>query len=54
MDVIFVRQQPVHPRDRLKKADTYVAFVRQQPIHLTDRLKKADADVVFVKKYLYI
>ena len=53
---MFVKQEPMHPRDRLaratrKKIDDDVVFVRQVPMDPRDRLarvrrKKGD-DVVF-------
>ena len=41
-DVVFVKQVPMHPRDRIKKLakDDDVVFVKQVPLHLRDRLKK--------------
>ena len=57
-DVIFVKQVPVHPRDRLacttKNKDDDVIFVKQVPVHWQDRLarttKNKDDDVIFVKQ----
>ena len=40
--IVFVKQVPVHPRDRLKKlaaADQKVEFLKQVPVHPRDRLK---------------
>ena len=41
-DVVFAKQVPMHPRDRIKKLakDDDVVFVKQVPLHLRDRLKK--------------
>ena len=41
-DVVFVKQAPMHPRDKLKKLtrDDYIHFVKQVPLHPRDRLKK--------------
>ena len=41
-DVVFVKQVPMHPQDRIKKLakDDDVVFVKQVPLHLRDRLKK--------------
>ena len=38
-DIEFMKQQPVHPRDRLKKKNDF-QFVKQQPSHPRDRLKR--------------
>ena len=40
--IVFVKQVPLHPRDRLKKlaaADQKVEFLKQVPVHPRDRLK---------------
>ena len=40
--IVFVKQVPVHPRDRQKKlaaADQKVEFLKQVPVHPRDRLK---------------
>ena len=42
-DVVFIKQTPVHPRDRLKKLAAEgeeVKFIKQVPVHPTDRLKR--------------
>ena len=53
-DAVFVKQVPLHPRDRLKQLtkDDDVVFVKQVPLHPRDRLKELtkDDDVVFIKQ----
>ena len=55
-DIEFVKQVPVHPRDRLtratKKAQSDdVEFVKQVPVHPRDRLARATKeDVEFLKQ----
>ena len=42
-DVVFMKQAPMHPRDKLKKKktqDDYIHFLKQVPLHPRDRLKK--------------
>ena len=40
-DVVFLKQVPVHPRDRLaKKTKDDVKFVKQVPLHPRERLKR--------------
>ena len=42
-DAVFIKQTPVHPRDRLKKLAAEgeeVKFIKQVPVHPTDRLKR--------------
>ena len=43
-DIVFIKQVPVHPRDRLKKLadiDEKVEFIKQVPVHPRDRLRRA-------------
>ena len=42
---MFVKQIPMHPRDRLNKLNKLretdeVKFIKQFPLHMTDRLKR--------------
>ena len=42
-DAVFIKQTPVHPRDRLKKLAAEgeeVKFIKQVLVHPTDRLKR--------------
>ena len=44
---MFIKQVPVHPRDRLKKlaaAEEKVEFVKQVLVHPRDRLKKLTSE----------
>ena len=46
-DIVFIKQVPVHPRDRLKKlaaAEEKVEFVKQVLVHPRDRLKKLTSE----------
>ena len=51
-DVVFVKQMPLHPRDRLARATKDdVVFMKQVPVHPRDRLARATKDdVVFLKQ----
>ena len=55
-DIVFIRQVPVHPRDRIKKLTTAkekVEFIKQVPVHPRDRLKKlvaAEEKAEFIKQ----
>ena len=43
-DIVFIKQVPVHSRDRLKKlvaVEEKVEFIKQVPVHPRDRLKRA-------------
>ena len=44
-DIMFIKQIPMHPRDRLNKLNKLrktdeVKFIKQFPLHMTDRLKR--------------
>ena len=55
-DIVFIKQVPVHPRDRLKTlaaSEEKVEFIKQVPVHSRDRLKKlatAAEKVEFIKQ----
>ena len=55
-DIVFIKQVPVHPRDRLKKlasAKEKVELIKQVPVHPRDRLKRAarqQKEVEFIKQ----
>ena len=55
-DIVFIKQVPVHPRDRFKKlaaAKEKVELIKQVPVHPRDRLKRAarqQKEVEFIKQ----
>ena len=56
-DIVFIKQVPVHSRDRLKKlvaVEEKVEFIKQVPVHPRDRLKRAtkqqQKEVEFIKQ----
>ena len=56
--IVFIKQVPVHPRDRLKKlaaAEEKIEFLKHVPVHLRDRLKRAikqqQKEVQFTKQF---
>ena len=56
--IAFIKQVPVHPRDRFKKLaviDEKVEFIKQVPVHPRDRLRRAKKQqqekVEFIKQF---
>ena len=46
-DIMFIKQIPMHPRDRLKKLNKLrktdeVKFIKQLPLHPAERLKRKE------------